>query len=82
MLEKEFDYYLANQTEITKKYPNQYVVIVGEEVVASYNSFETALYESKQKMERGTFLIQHCLDGTVAYTSTFHSNVYLEDVAV
>ena len=82
MLEKEFDYYIANQKDLTAKYPNQYIVIVGESVIGAYPSFELALFESKKTMERGTFLIQHCLNGVAAYTSTFHSNVFLEDVTV
>jgi hypothetical protein len=30
MLEKEFEYYLANQGKLLKKYNNRYLVIVGE----------------------------------------------------
>ena len=82
MLEKEFDYYLQNEKELSSKYGGQYIVIVGESVVAAYPSYEVALYESKKTMALGTFLIQHCLIGSVAYTSTFHSNVFLENVTV
>ena len=82
MLEKEFDYYLNNEKELSSKYGGKYIVIVGEEVVAVYPSYEIALFESKKTMAQGTFLIQHCLTGSVAYTSTFHSNVFLENVSV
>ena len=82
MLEKEFDYFLNNEKDLSSKYGGKYIVIVGEAVVAAYPSYEIALYESKKTMKQGTFLIQQCLNSTAAYTSTFHSNVYLEDVAV
>ena len=82
MLEKEFDYYLNNQKELSKKYPDKFIVIVGEQVVADYPTYEEALYKSKNAMPKGTFLIQRCLNSSIAYTSTFHSNVFLEDVAI
>lgn len=82
MLEKEFDYYLKNEKDLSVQYGGQYIVIVGEKVVAAYPSYEIALFESKKSMAQGSFLIQHCLVGSVAYTSTFHSNVFLGDVTV
>lgn len=82
MLEKEFDYYLNNEKDLSSKYGGMYIVIVGESVVGAYPSFEIALFESKKTMEKGSFLIQQCLNSTVAYTSTFHSNVYLENVTI
>lgn len=82
MLEKEFDYYLNNEKELSSKYAGKYIVIVDETVMATYPSYEVALYESKKTMKQGSFLIQHCLGGSVAYTSTFHSNVFLEDVTI
>lgn len=81
MLEKEFDYYLKKQKQLANMYPNQYIVIVGEQVVGVYKNYEIALFESKKKMQKGSFLIQHCISGSAAYTSTFHSNVFVEDVA-
>ncbi len=80
MLEKEFDYYLNNQKTLADKYQSKYIVIVGDQIEGAYESFETALYESKKTMQQGTFLIQHCINGSVAYTNTFHSNVFFEDV--
>jgi len=74
MLDKEFKYYLTHQDELLKKYNNRVLVIVGEEVVDNYDSFEDALYQSlAKKYELGTFLIQECTEGEDAYTETFHS---------
>lgn len=82
MLEKEFDYYLNNKDELSKQYPDRFIVIVGEQVLAHYSTYEEALYKSKKTMTQGTFLIQRCLNNSIAYTSTFHSNVFIEDVAI
>ncbi len=75
MLKKEFDFYLKNQNDLVKKYNNRYLVIVGQEVVGAYDSFEEALEESIKAHELGTFLIQKCTSGVSAYTQTFHSRV-------
>jgi ERCC4-type nuclease len=75
MLDKEFDYYLEHQNELLKKYNNRFLVIIGDEVVGDYDSHEQALYNSMEKYELGTFLIQECTEGDSSYTATFHSRV-------
>lgn len=78
MLEKEFNYFKANQKDLVDKYRNKYIVIIGNNVVGSYLTNEIALFKAKQKYEIGTFLIQHCIEGENAYTCTFHSNLILQ----
>jgi hypothetical protein len=73
MLEQEFKYYLANQKELVEKYNGKFLVIIGEEVVSSYDSYEDALFDSQKKYEIGKFLIQQCLPGEDSYTQTFHT---------
>ena len=75
MLDKEFQYYLDNQDELVKKYNGRFIVIVGEEVVGNYESYEQGLFESMKQHKLGTFLIQECTEGEEAYTQTFHSRV-------
>ncbi|MDE7090631.1 MAG: hypothetical protein K2O53_02790 [Bacteroidales bacterium] len=75
MLEKEFKYYLAHQSDLVKQYDGKFLVIIGEEVVGSYDSHEEALWASQRQYELGTFLIQECTEGEGAYTQTFHSRV-------
>lgn len=75
MLDKEFQYYLDNQGELVKKYNGRFIVIIGEDVVENYESYEQALFESMKKYKLGTFLIQECTEGEEAYTQTFHSRV-------
>ena len=75
ILDKEFKYYIANQNELVKKYDGRFLVIIGESVVADYESFEQALFTSQELYEMGTFLIQKCSEGNKDYTATFHSRV-------
>ena len=75
MLNQEFNFYLAHQKELTEKYNGKFLVIIGEDVVGSYDSFESALLESQKKYQIGKFLIQQCLPGEDSYTQTFHTRV-------
>lgn len=76
MLEKEFKYYIDNQTELVKQYMDKYIVIKDNTVIGAYPS-QIEAYEGtlNKGVEMGTFLIQHCLPGTQSYTQTFHSRV-------
>jgi hypothetical protein len=76
MLEKEFEYYLANQGKLLKKYNNRYLVIVGERVVGDYDTHDDAYFLSQKKHKLGTFLIQKCTKGKGDYTTTIHSPAF------
>ena len=73
MLEKEFNYYLANQSDLIKKYDKKFIVIVGDELVGVYDSKDVAYFKSKEKFELGTFLLQYCAPGNMFYTQTFYT---------
>jgi len=75
MLEKEFQYYLDNQSELVAKYNDKFIVIKGSDVIGAYNSHAEAYDKTTQSEQLGTFLIQHCLPGAESYTQTFHSRV-------
>ncbi|OFY96731.1 MAG: hypothetical protein A3K10_15695 [Bacteroidetes bacterium RIFCSPLOWO2_12_FULL_31_6] len=75
MLENEFQFFLKNQKELVKKYKEKYVVIIGEEVVGSYDTEEEAYQTTSKTHKLGTFLIQQCLSGNEGYTQTFNSRV-------
>jgi hypothetical protein len=57
MLEREFEYYQKNMTEIREKYLGKEVVIVGEQIIAAYDDFEEALFETSKTHVLGTFMI-------------------------
>jgi len=76
MLEKEFEYFKDNHDTLYHEYPDKYLVIQGNKVIASKDSFEEALSEAIRKgLEVGSFMVQLCSEGEDAYTQTFHSRV-------
>lgn len=75
MLNTEFDYYLAHQSELVKEYLNKYIIIVGTQVVGAYSSEAEAYVNASKNFELGKFLIQHCTPGESSYTQIFHSRV-------
>jgi hypothetical protein len=75
MLEKEFKYYLDHQEELIKKYNDQYIVIVGDKVIGSYDTQRQAYDETIREHEEGTFLIQYCSPGEESYSHVFHSRI-------
>lgn len=74
-LKREFEYYLANQTELVKKYNGKYIVIKNLAVIGAYDDEATAIGETTKTHELGTFLVQKVEPGQGAYTQTFHSRV-------
>ena len=57
MLEREFEFYENNKSEIRQKYLGKRVVIVGEQIIAAYDDFEEALFETSKTHTLGTFMI-------------------------
>ena len=82
MLKQEFQYYLDHQEELVKKHLNKYLVIKDQKVVGVYETKQEAYDDSTSKYELGTFLIQHCLPGTLSHTQTFHSQVIFKQAAL
>ena len=57
MLEIEFEFYENNKTEIREKYLGKRIVIIGEEIIASYDNMEEAYQETVKTHTPGTFMI-------------------------
>lgn len=74
-LKKEFEYYLAHQEELVRKYDGKFIVIRGNEVVGSYDDELRAVEETQKKYPAGTFLVQFVSPGDSAYSQSFHSRV-------
>lgn len=75
MLTNELIYFKAHQKELVKKYNKKFIVIIGDQVVGSYDTIDKAYTESSKKHELGTFFIQQCLPGKEAYSQSFNSRV-------
>jgi len=57
MLEREFEYYQKNMTEIREKYLGKEIVIIGDKIIACYDNFEEAFFETSKTYTPGTFMI-------------------------
>ncbi len=75
MLDTEFQYFKDHQDELVAKYNGKFIAIVGTKVIGAFDTELEAYLTMKKDHEVGTFLIQHCLPGTLSYTQTFHSRV-------
>ncbi len=74
-LQKEFDFYLANQEELVKKYDGKVIVIKNGEVLGAYDDELMAVTETKKSHKLGTFMVQKVSKGDADYSQTFHSRV-------
>ncbi len=75
VLEKEFEFYLANQDEMVDKYDGKVVAITGGVVVGVYDSELAAVTDLRKTNKLGTVLVQKVTAGASAYTYTFRSLV-------
>lgn len=73
-LQRELDYFKANQDELVAKAPGKFLVIKDQQVQGIYDSQSEAYADAKSKFELGTFLIQQALPGE-GHTQTFYSRV-------
>ena len=78
MFEKEFQYYLNNQSDLHEKYEGRFLAIKGESVIGDYATEQEAYLQTKKSHEVGTFLIQKCTNGDPGesgHVQIFHSRV-------
>lgn len=73
-LQEEYEYYLANKSELDEKYPNKFLAIKGHQVIGVFDSDLEAVKRTSETHEMGTFLIQRC-GPDIAQYQTFHSRV-------
>jgi hypothetical protein len=57
MLEKEFEFYENNKSEIREKYLGKQIVIVGDRIIGVYNDIDEAYEETIKTYTPGTFMI-------------------------
>lgn len=68
MFERELLYFIECQEELVKKYYGRWLVIIGRQVVADFETEEAAYYYAVSKYKPGAFMLQECLPGPEAYT--------------
>jgi uncharacterized protein (DUF1330 family) len=74
-LQKEFEYYLAHQSELVETHGGKVLVIKDQKVIGEYDNELEAVRETVKAHPLGTFLVQRCSAGEEEYTQTFHSRV-------
>jgi len=74
-LQKEFNYYVANQDEIVKQYQGKQVVIKGEEIIGHYEDMMQAIKETMKTHALGTFMVHPCEPGEENYTAKYSSPI-------
>jgi hypothetical protein len=74
-LEREFEYYLENQSRLVEKYRDKVIVIKNQSVIGVFDSELEAIRRTSEEHELGTFLVQRCEPGAESYTLTYHSRV-------
>jgi hypothetical protein len=78
-LEKDLEFFIANQDRLVKEHRGKVLVIKDQQVVGVYNTSLEAYEDAMKKYEPGTFMIQPCREGTDAYTVTITSHELFED---
>jgi hypothetical protein len=74
-LEKEFEWYLANQTALVEKYDGKVIAVKNGEVIGVGGEDVQVVTECVKTYELGTFLVQRVGPGDEHYTQRFHSRV-------
>lgn len=75
MLDREVEYYKANENEFLERYKGRFIAIVGEEVVGVFDSELAAYEDMKKKYGLGNFLLQHCVPVKDRFIQRYHSRV-------
>jgi hypothetical protein len=75
LLQKEFEYFIANLPELLKQYEGKFIVIKNEKVMGAYDTFALAITETTKSEKLGTFLVQKCVPGEENYKQVYHSRV-------
>ena len=57
-LTKEFNYYQRNKDAICDQYEGRYIVIVGEQIIGSYVTQKSAIYETMKHHKLGEFMVK------------------------
>lgn len=68
-MDKDFEFYLKNKAELSKKFGSSFVIIQNQNILNSLESFNEAIAYVNSK--KGDFLIQELNDKVDAQTAVF-----------
>ena len=73
-LDKNYNFFMLNEKELIKKYPNEFIVISNERVV--YHNVDISLVvEYVKKLNAGSYIIQKCGSKESDNIQMFHTRV-------
>ncbi|MBF8267642.1 MAG: hypothetical protein HW388_1150 [Dehalococcoidia bacterium] len=77
-LEKEYEYYRANQRVLAEEYNGKVLVIKGQEIIGVFDSELAAVEETKRTHPLGSFLVQRCATPEESKPQVFQSRVLIQ----
>ena len=81
MLEKEYKYYKDHQNELVSRYPDKYLIIKDQKVIAVFDTLAEAIdFANANGLIEGEYLLQLCAQKRRGLACVFRSRAYFKDV--
>jgi|SRR5581483_6874435 len=75
-LQKNLDWYIANQRELSRYYNGKILLIVDQKLVRAFDSMDEAYRFAIATYERNTFTLQPCSPDPDSYTLMLYSPAF------
>jgi hypothetical protein len=75
-LQKDLEWYIENQRELSDKYNGKVLLIVNQHLIAAFESMREAYTTAVKDHALGTFTLQPCSPDSDSYTLTLYSPSY------
>ena len=75
-LEKNLDWYIANQQELSAKHNGKILLIVDQKLVGAFDSMNDAYAAAVKVYAPGTYTLQPCSPDSDSYTLTLYNPAY------
>ena len=79
MLKQDYQFFESNRDELSKKYPNMYLIIKNNQVLFALNTLSEAIDKAaEQGLEEGSYLLQYCDKKGRGMVCTYRTRAYFE----
>jgi hypothetical protein len=75
-LQKNLDWYIANQQELSAKFDGKVLLIVDQKLIAAFESVSDAYVAAIKDYAPGSFTLQPCSTGPESYTLVLYNPWY------
>lgn len=77
MLKDEYNYFEAHRRELSKQYPDLYLIIQNQQVLFALTTLSEAIDKaSEQGLAEGTYLLQFCDKSGKGFVCTYRSRAH------